>query len=311
MMRQLNWMIWVSEDLQTIRTYNPETKAVIREITGDAIPVAGRLVPWTFRYLEPYIVCCYRKTGRIRVRLWDTEWNVVADYDWAPAFPAEAAQTDPKVGYFEHSTLGPSLVLWNGASQVPGDDLNGTNELGVLSTRYAGVIPYADLDGSSLATGLTELSKMALCFLDVDIYTNSVRLLPRSLDGTAAHNLDFPAPLDESEMLVSEMYRTACVVSGTDQSGASVEARSGADPSRELDLDAKFVGTESAALALAGAYVALLSRVRRERRHVRELTDEPVQAMQIVERDGARWIVYSAETDLQARTQTLRLVEVL
>jgi len=298
-------MVWVSDDRQTVRFYDPVGLNLTRELTAAQMPPAGaRLIPWSFRQFDAFNAACYVHLGRSRVLIWDQNWDIAADYDvgLARAFAAASNLTpdfDPQLYGYTDPVFGPCLIVYSGFQVY-----------GILSRHYAGVIAYADLEDTSLSSALKDLAVMTLSFIRVDIERGVLDFVPRNFSAEPLYNLDDPAPLEEEEMRLSSVYRSSVQVSGETPEGDSFEVVMGSSLARRAEVESKFVQSESVALALASALSAQLGTFRREMNHTRIEDVERVRALSVVERLGSRWLVFSSELNLENREQTIRLVEI-
>lgn len=300
----LGLMFWCSEDFQTFKLYDIATRAVTKTITGDAIP-PGVLAPWTLRYFGSRWVMAYRYLGRVRLRIWNTAWEAIADYDCGIAHPNASYAYDPVISQYDDPELGSMLIVHNRAGTTEGN-----NVFSVLSPRYDGVIPYADLSGLSVSSGLNEVALLTLGLVQVSLDGLSVSILPRDFHSDIVHEI--ATPLEESELPLWEDYRTSVQVTGTDQgTGAQFTVVSGASPSRRLEVDTKFGGTETLGLLIADSYRTFLSVARREREILDQETGVVFRPLDVLVWDGSRWMVVSSEVDLLDREQHLRVVEVV
>ena len=312
-MHQLGWMLWGDQGHEEIRVYDIATATRIRTLTIAELGLEDGIIlyPWTFRYLGGHIVVTYRLLGRIRVAIWDASWGLLADYDFAPA----SASGDPLVGGFNHSEFGQMLVISNGSGRAIGSSSPVGHVMGVLSSRYAGVIAYADLDSTSVATALKELALLGLGFVRVDTASRAVSIVPRETVGTVVADLgwshDPAAPLEMEERPQWEGYRDSVAVSGTTEDGSNFEEIVGTSDARRESISAKFATTLSVARAIAQAYRAVLSQSRRWREVRIEEDGTVYRPFDVVLLDGVRWLVLASDTDVSEREQRLELIEVV
>ena len=82
------------------------------------------------------------------------------------------------------------------------------------------------------------------------------------------------------------------------------------DHALTLGGNSQLATTQVLADAIAGLYVSFLSSLRREERITIEDYGEPIHATDLVTVGGRRYRALQVETDLEARRQSLVLVEI-
>jgi len=281
-------------------------------ITGtDVVPTGGRIVPWSFRHFDGVTAAVYVRLGRVRVRLWDASWILLADYDAGGAYPRTVVEDSPDFdpqlyGYYDPD-FGASWILHFGDGSL-------NRGISIMSRYYAGVIPYADLESTSIGTALKELALISLSFVQVDHASRSVSIVARDTVGDPILDLgshEPGAPIEMTERPQWEGYRTSVVVSGETQDGDSFDVVSGDSAARRIEISSKFASSESVGLAIASSYAELLGQLRRSMEVTIEETGTILRPFDVVRLDGIKWLVQEAETDLARRVQRLELIEVV
>lgn len=176
---------------------------------------------------------------------------------------------------------------------------------------YAGVIPYADLSGKSVAGGLKELAVCCGAFMDVDVY-NTGRFLPRGALERQAPVAILSGLVNRKDRQIWEFYRTSVEVSGRDEAGTdfTVVAGDQAKGALRTSVSSNLVTTPTMAAAVAGIYAAYLSQARAQADVTQPELDELLKAWDVVELDDGNWFITQVRTNLEAETQDLRLFQV-
>lgn len=262
---------------------------------------------WSLRVLGEYLfgIYTYGTTARVRMYHWP-DLEMVQDFQLAANYSG---------GMF--------CTLW---TDDDGDD-NGIAYAGgsmvVISTKFLGIIEYADFSDMSCGAALRELAQAVGCYVtvrhdrvgivqpratpDVD---QQARILDEESDG------DSFAPLEETLLPLWADYRAGVRVSWKDadgNDGDDVIAGDAGDSAKTLELSPDLPLTESLALALASALHGYVSVIRREAQQSFRVQGELVRPLDQVRLAtlGGNWLVVSATTSHQRSTQELRLIELV
>jgi len=234
--------------------------------------------------------------------VWDLSWNQVADYEVAGRAISDTSTTRGFLTvYTEPVTSREEACGFAG------------NEVFVLATSYAGVIPYADFEGLSVAGALVELAKPAGAYVEIDEYgVGSIR--SRLADDAQRRSvaLEIDEPLSLTTSPIWEFYRTSALVSGETEGGDDIEELAGdaGDSANRIEISGPLITTPSVAQAVGNEYVSILNqKVRQAECQVCEV-DDLLRVFDYVETDGSRWLVIQTGLKPDGRTYGLKLVEV-
>lgn len=181
----------------------------------------------------------------------------------------------------------------------------------VFSKGYAGVVPYANWDGLSIAGALKELAKITVSYLAVDRY-NSGSLLQRLAVEAGTVVADLGTPLNRPERTIWEHYYRSVRVTFTDAAGVQQERIAGdrgASGSR-LDVDPKLVDNDALADSIGAFYLVYVSQLRAQAEALVREGEETVRPLDLVTMDDRTWLVADSRMDPVERELTLRLFEV-
>ena len=255
----------------------------------------GSLYTWSLRAMTGHLVALYRDGATTAVRVWDTATYAATDYPIAPSTSARQY-----------------LTRWTDADGVEIVVGYAGGEYFALSDRFEGVIPYADFDGLSCAGALTELAKASMAYFDVGPSRHGT-VRGRAYEATSlGEPVELPVPLDRTDLQMWQDYSTSVVAMGTDRNGDDIERIAGdtGDSSRRAEVDSKLIQTAATAVAVASKYYAWLSRERKESDVTVDETEPRARPLDIRRMGGVTYQVIGADTELEAREQSLRLVEV-
>jgi len=285
-----------------LHLYDPTTKAKTRTIT-----VPEGLLARTLRVFDQVIAGLYTLGPTTRCRIWDLDWNQLADYEVAqravlisPAGGVGAFEAFVTV-FTEPATSKEVLCCFAG------------NQMFVLARSYAGVIPYADFEGLSVAGALAELAKPAGAYVEIDEYgVGSIR--SRLADDVQRRGiaLDIDEPLALTTRPIWEFYRTSAQVTGETEAGDDIDELAGdtGDSANRIEISGPLITTPSVAQAIGNQYVSILNqKVVQAELTVCEV-DQHLRVFDYVRMDGARWLIVEASLKPDARTYQLKLVEV-
>ncbi|HET6373006.1 MAG TPA: hypothetical protein VFG76_06850 [Candidatus Polarisedimenticolia bacterium] len=282
-----------------MRIYDRGTGAVLRTVT-----VPENLWGWSlrvFRYLgRTYIAGLYLQLGTTRLRLWDTDWNQVADYEVA----GKASGVSGTRAFLTVITQGADEVLIGSAG----------SQLFVLGNGYAGVVPYADFEGASCASAMRDLALVSAARVEVDEYKIGTLRSRADLDEEAkSQAIALGPPLEEEVWPVSEFYRTSCKVSGQTPAGDDVLVISGdtSASARRLELSSNLVSTGALAAAVGSIYVGVLSRLGRQSIATFRDVGRRIRNFRFITHDGSTWQIVEASHDIEREQHQLKIVEVL
>jgi len=282
-----------------LHLYDVTTRTKQRTIT-----VPTGLFARTLRVFGTFIAGLYTFGPTTRCRVWDLDWKQVADYEVAQrGVPITGVGRDEAflTVFTEPVTLKEEACGFAG------------NSMFVLATSYAGVIPYADFEGLSVAGALVELAKPAGAYIEIDEYgVGSIRSRLAEDAQRKSVALGIDEPLSASIMPLWEFYRTSAQVSGRTEAGAEIEELAGdtGDSAHRIEVSGPLITTPSVAQAIGNQYVSLLSqKVRQAECTVCEV-DDLVPVFSYATFDGSRWLVIESSLKPDGRTYSLRLVEV-
>ncbi len=260
------------------------------------------ILMWTMRELNKnFIAAMYHGPGEqpldpevTRVKVW--RWpslEVVADVQ-------VSAQIDARTYMTKHTV--------KSSRGVEHEVLVGfvDKDVFLLAPVYVGTIPYANVSGKSCAGALAELALIGLSYLNVDHYRTGTLFNRESVDG-------FPDELPPAESHVSnpwsrKHFKTSVLVKGD----GDIEVLAG-DPGASadrLDITSRLIDTEGMAAAIGEAYSSNLGL----RRRLDEVTvpedGEPLaHVLDLKGFEGVNFRVIGVETDLDDRSQSLKLLE--
>ena len=285
-----------------LRIYDSTTRAYLRTIT-----VPTDLQVQTLRVFGGLIAVLYGQGPTMRARLWDFNWNQIADY--------EVSETKPGLTGGQSSRIVP-LTVWR---PTPGSNVNeyaignvGSRHF-ILAKWYAGVVPYADLEGKSVAAGLREIALMTVSYVNVDVNSIGTVRQRSYLSSAKRRRLpDIGRPLSRISRLLWEFYRTSVKVTGRTESGTAIEVITGktGDSAKRLDLDGAWITTRALATAIGDAHSEFLSVQRGQEDVTIAESDEPIHVLQNVRMANRSYLAVSCTNDTKARQFDLRLVEV-
>jgi len=281
----------------TMRLYNPSTGAFLKTVT-----VPQNLWAWSLRVFRhggrDLIGGLYLHLQTMRLILWDTGFNVVADYE------VSRNPSAPSIKGTDYRTLLAVIPSADGETLI---GLAG-QELFVLGRGYAGVVPYANFDGMSCAEALKQLALLCSGYIDVDRYAQG-RLVGRARAGvvSALNAVELSKPFSRESWPLWEFYRTSAEVSGADEVNELVGDTG--DSQHRISLSSPLIATGSLAHAIGILYVALLSRrVTQEQVTV----EEPGRLLHVFDEvilAGRRYAVIELQMAPLERQYDLRLVE--
>jgi len=282
-----------------LHLYNVTSRTKQRTIT-----VPTGLFARTLRAFGTFIAGLYTFGPTTRCRVWDLDWKQVADYEVAQrGVPITGVGRDEAflTVFTEPVTLKEEACGFAG------------NSMFVLATSYAGVIPYADFEGLSVAGALVELAKPAGAYIEIDEY--GVGAIRSRLTEDAQRRdvaLVIDEPLSLKAIPIWEFYRTSAIVSGRTEAGDDIEELAGdtGDSANRIEISGPLITTPSVAQAIGNEYVSILNqKVRQAEPTVCEV-DDLIRVFDYVEMDGSRWLVVQASLKPDGRTYDLKLVEV-
>ncbi len=250
----------------------------------------------TFRRFGGYYAAVV--SGRA-VRLWDARTGaVVADYRVTTGTGGAPAATVFDTG----GATTPAYVGYVGGTWF------------VVSTAFAGVVPYADFSDLSVAGALRELAVITGSHLYVDDYRIG-HLIGRRSDRIAAREpVEIDAPIESVEMPVWEWLRRSVKVTGRDEAGAEIVVEAGApgESASRLEVEVKVPINLGLASALASAYLDYLGALPAPRQldeTIPEPAERPLRLLDLAYRDGGTFVVLRVETNFADREQRVQLVE--
>lgn len=177
----------------------------------------------------------------------------------------------------------------------------------ICAPLFAGVIEHADFAGVSAAEGLKKLSVLAnaLFWTDDDLAGHFVA---RDLYDPGAITDIEPLLLEQTDTLIWEEAAQYVKVSG---GGAEATSGDAGFASEGIDLESSFVPNEATAQAMADAYKAFYSALRR---YVQvKVLDVDGRIYYPLDRvtigDGRRYLVYESDQDLANDEVSLTLLE--
>lgn len=253
---------------------------------------------WTFRKFATFYACIRRTVDlRSMVDIWDaTTGEFLSAIEIAPTLSSRNMATVFDVG----GTATPNYFGYCGGGYF------------TVSTEFSSVIPYADFTGKSVAAAARDLAVVSGAHFYVDEYKTAVIVGRDSDPIRSTEPIELDDPLDQVTMPVWEWLRSGVKVTGTDESGADVEASVGeiGDSALTLQVSVGLPLTGGLAGALANSYYAALgvSRTQTDEEIV-EPEDRPVRVLDLVSRGGTRYRVLRVETNFAEETQRLQLAE--
>jgi len=282
-----------------LHLYNATTRTRIRTIT-----VPTGLFARTLRVFGTFIAGLYTFGPTTRCRVWDLDWKQVADYEVAQrGVPITGVGRDEAflTVFTEPVTLKEEACGFAG------------NSMFVLATSYAGVIPYADFEGLSVAGALVELAKPAGAYIEIDEY--GVGAIRSRLTEDAQRRdvaLVIDEPLALKAIPIWEFYRTSAVVTGKTEAGDDIEELAGdtGDSANRIEISGPLITTPSVAQAIGNEYVSILNQKVRQAECTACEVDDLIRVFDYVELDGSRWLVVQVGLKPDGRTYDLKLVEV-
>ena len=180
----------------------------------------------------------------------------------------------------------------------------------VIDTLFAGIVPYADFEEKSLAGALVEIAKVtnAIAFVDEDFQGYFVSRTSRVLESADGPKvLDDLVIEDEGDLVWEHLYGAFRVRNG------AIEALVGdvAEQGRAFEVESELTTNLSIAFAVAASLKDYYSRTRRELR-VTVFDDETLyRPLSIVRRGNTEWYVYEIDHALTDWEVRLRLVEIV
>jgi hypothetical protein len=262
------------------------------------LPVANNPALWTLRAVGSSHLCCVAQpaSGATVVAVWDHMAGTLAAQHVASA---TQTTTNRATVYDETGTQTPAYVFFAGGAW------------GAVSTEFAGVIPYADFSGMSVAGALRALALVTATYLYIDHYGSAYLTNRQSALTIGRDAIEIERVLDAREVYLWEGHRASVGATGKDESDEDYEVivgDTGAGASR-LELDIPLPMNPATASALASGYLEFVSTQRR----AYELTvDRPPQWPGFLDRilwDGVEYLVLAAESDHVARQARLTVVE--
>ena len=283
----------------TFRVYDLVTKLLTQVVVLPA--EAAKLAMWTLRYFDGFVaVTGQDEFGRGSfVYFWDQAWTYRGRYRLVAI--DQGLGSAPGAGLIPYCT---PFTLSDGKQVLI---VNASGTMLVLSTRYDGVIPYADGADKSCAALLTEVAGLLIQTLDVTPY-GIVRLKPRN--ATTDPRMTLAEPLDADEQPLWDEYRTSFEVTGKDVAGNDVEYISGdtGDSARRGSREIGLAITAGMAQTIAEAAQQFLGQKRRQIDGTWAEGTQQVRPFDVVRFRTRKWIALEVETDLQDEEQDLRLV---
>jgi len=280
-----------------MRLYNPSTGVLLKTVT-----VPQNLWAWSLRVFRnggvDMIGGLYLFLQTMRLKLWDLEFNEIADYEVSTSHGRPSLKNPDAHSHLAviASAEGETLMGSAGRSQF------------VLARGYAGVVPYANFDGMSCAEALKQLALLCSGYIDVDRYAQG-RLVGRARAGvvSALNAVELSKPFSRESWPLWEFYRTSAEVSGADEVNELVGDTG--DSQHRISLSSPLIATGSLAHAIGILYVALLSRrVTQEQVTV----EEPGRLLHVFDEvilAGRRYAVIELQMAPLERQYDLRLVE--
>jgi hypothetical protein len=274
----------------TLSVIDPATRATVKSVTT---PADVRI--WTARYLNGFVLAMYTERGKTRMIVWDSVWTQLTTYELSDQ-TWRLLQTVFEVADGRLVLVGYAGDRWF-----------------VASTEFAGVIPYADFHGKSCSAALRDLALASLSVVTVDHFRVGYFLSRQTQLSQGPGPFELDTPLSRETRQLSEQFRTSVKVTGKTEQGEDIEIIGGdtGESQRRLELDSDLITTSSLAQAVAEAYSAFLSRIRREEQVTIQEDGELLAPLRWVVLDGIEYQVMEAETDVLERVQDLRLIEVV
>lgn len=182
----------------------------------------------------------------------------------------------------------------------------------VLAMAYAGVIRYADFSDMSCAKAAREVALLLNSLVSVGRY-RELSLVNRIALGDGVSVADIGAPLTRVRRPISEIYRASVKVTGTDDSGNSIEVVAGdvgASASR-LEVESDLATTEAVLTVVAASVLAFVSAVREQ--VDADFVDDgtTLTVFDRITTEGKDYVIYSAKTDLSQGEHSLVLLGLL
>jgi hypothetical protein len=233
-----------------------------------------------------------------------TSWSFVAEYRISSVVSNRVPSDNDGVSSFQ------TIITLAGGEELAVGYAGG--QWFVLSTFYAGVIPYSNFSDNSCGKAARDIAVILNSIVDID-YVKVMTVRNRRALGSGPVAADLGVPLSSMRQPISDLYRGSVSVTGENSSGVKIQEIQGAsgDSARRLDVSSKLITTSGMALACALTTLEFVEQIR-EQRTVTVVDDgTPIAAFDRVTMDGKTWFIYKLSTDLEQRTHDLVLLELV
>lgn len=190
----------------------------------------------------------------------------------------------------------------------------GGGEWFILSTRFAGVIRYADFKDSSCAKAARDIAVVLDCIVNFDNF-NIMTILNRRALASSDIQKELGVPLASMRRPAPELYRSSVEVTGHYSAGGAaiseIQSVPGfeADSARRVKVDSDLVTSPGMALACAITTLQFVSQITEQREVTVEDDGTPLAIFDRVSMAGKNWLIYKLDTDLEQETHDLTLLE--
>jgi len=300
--RSLGFMAFLDYEGTTLTFYSLATATKTAIETINTITVPAGLIMWTLKHFGDHIVALYHTGSETRARVWTIDTNAKGVERWGQVADYRVSSLRSNFGNF--------LSVFSEATHDIMVGCAAGNDYFVLSPYFDGVVDYADFQGQSCASAMSELAMASAAMFTVDQYRvgfiksrlgDPLQQVPDTLD----------TPLERKSRPVSDWYRGSVRITGEDPDGNEIDETAGAagDSARRLSISGSLIFNESLALAIANIYYDLLGRVRSEEQvEIREGL-RVIRPLDQVILDDVTYLVVSTESALGDERQELRLIE--
>lgn len=263
---------------------------------------------WTMRSFGDFVACMYlgdtgatqsSHTGFVdretRVRVWRwSDLEQVADF---------------KLHDFAHPHMYATTAKFGGVESVV---FNVNRFMTVLSTEWVGTVPYLNFDDISGERAIRDIALLSMSYFEIDRF-GIARFRNRASDQGPVVEIDASKLIEDVEQPLTDDYVASIEVNGKDREGEefSVVVGDKHDSSNRESIESDMIRDTGLAEAMGWGYYGILAGLRRERNVTRKLDRTWTHANDLAKIDNVPYRVISAETDLEAGEQDLKLVEVL
>lgn len=257
----------------------------------------------SLRVFDKFIAGLYFLGPTMRLIIWDLDWLQLADYEISSTGDSNVPVDEPTLSYMSVFTETSGREVLIGVTVG--------NVLFCVAKYYAGVVPYADFDGLSVAAAMRELAMITNSYVHVDEFRFG-RLLGRANDVLMQRGvIELDVGLTLTEWPIYEFYRTSAEVSGRDQDGNEITVIVGdtGDSAHRISVTGQLVTTGGLANAVGNQFVAFLSVKRAQAEIEAAETGKLIHVFDRIRHDGREWIGIEETFNPEQRRYRLRLIE--